>query len=190
MPPARRLILVKHSLPALEPDVSAAGWHLSAEGQRRCASLAAHLAPYLPATLVASQEPKAQETAALVAVRLGLPWTSVPGLHEHDRTGVGWMQEGEFEARVADFFTRPAERVFGQETAAEALARFQIAVTSVLAQPPAGTVIIVAHGTVITLFVAACAGVDPYPFWRQLGLPSFVVLSLPDLALVTTVTEV
>jgi broad specificity phosphatase PhoE len=190
MLPARRLILVKHSQPALEPGVPAAQWHLSAEGARRCGPLAEQLAPYAPTTLVASVEPKAQETAALVAARLHLPWTTAPGLHEHDRTGVGWLPEGELERRVAAFFARPAARIFGQETAAEALARFQTAVTDVLRAAPAGTVGIVAHGTVITLFVAACAGVAPFPFWQRLGLPAFVVLTVPDLVLVATMERV
>jgi broad specificity phosphatase PhoE len=114
----------------------------------------------------------------------------VPGLHEHDRTGVGWLPEGALDQRVAAFFARPTECVFGQETAAAALARFQAAVAGVLARHPDGTVAIVAHGTVITLFIAACAGVDPFPFWQRLGLPSFVVLTRPDLTVVTAVEQV
>ncbi len=41
---------------------------------------------------------------------------------------------------------------------------------------------VVAHGTVITLFVARRAGLEPFPFWKRLGLPAFVALSLPDYA--------
>jgi broad specificity phosphatase PhoE len=190
MLPARTLILVKHSQPALEPGVPAAQWHLSPEGRRRCGPLAEALTAYTPAGLVASREPKAQETAALVAARLDLPWRTAPDLHEHDRTGVGWLPEGELDRRVAAFFARPRDLVFGQETAAAALARFRAAVLDVLGASPEGTVVIVAHGTVITLFVAAGAGIDPFPFWQRLGLPSFVVLTLPDLTLVTTVAQV
>ena len=190
MLPARTLILVKHSQPALEPDVPAAQWHLSAEGERRCGPLADRLAAYAPATLVASTEPKAQETAALVAARLGLPWRTAPGLHEHDRAGVGWLPEGALEQRVAAFFAQADALVFGQETAAVARLRFQAAVADVLAQTPQGTVVIVAHGTVITLFTAAHTGLPPLPLWHRLGLPSFVVLTVPDLRLVTMVERV
>ncbi len=190
MLPARTLILVKHSQPALEPDVPAAQWHLSVEGERRCGPLADALAAYAPATLVASTEPKAQETAALVAARLDLPWRTAPGLHEHDRTGVGWLPEGALDERVAAFFAQPDTLVFGQETAAAARLRFQAAVADVLAQTPHGTVVIVAHGTVITLFTASHAGLPPFSLWQRLGLPAFVVFSLPDLALVTVVEGV
>jgi broad specificity phosphatase PhoE len=190
MLPARSLILVKHSQPALEPDVPAAQWHLSAEGERRCGPLADALAPYAPATLVASTEPKAQETTALIAARLNLSWRAAPGLHEHDRAGVGWLPQGELEQQIAAFFAQPDELVFGQETAAAARLRFQAAVADVLAQTGQGTVVIVAHGTVITLFTAAHTGLPPLPLWHRLGLPSFVVLTVPDLRLVTMVEQV
>jgi hypothetical protein len=36
----------------------------------------------------------------------------------------------------------------------------------------------VVHGTVITLFVAQVALIEPFEFWQQLGLPSFVVIDL------------
>ncbi len=44
------------------------------------------------------------------------------------------------------------------------------------AVPAADDVIIVSHGTVISLFVAAHAGTDGLALWKALGLPSFVVL--------------
>ena len=44
-------------------------------------------------------------------------------------------------------------------------------------------VIVVCHGTVISLFVAEQESTDPLLLWAKLGLPSFVVLSRPDLRL-------
>ncbi len=40
--------------------------------------------------------------------------------------------------------------------------------------------IVVTHGTVMTLYAAGVAGVEPKRLWRRLGTPSFVVLGLPD----------
>jgi hypothetical protein len=40
------------------------------------------------------------------------------------------------------------------------------------------------------LFVALSAGVEPFPLWSRLGLPSFVVLSLPEMELVSIVEGV
>ena len=113
-----------------------------------------------------------------------------PGLHEHDRRGVPYLDGATFEASVERFFARPDDLVFGNETAAQAGERFAAAVERALAQHPSGDVGVVAHGTVVSLFVARHAGVDPFALWRRLGLPSFVVFSLPDLRLLTTVENI
>jgi broad specificity phosphatase PhoE len=186
----RQLILVKHSLPEIVPEVSAAQWRLSEAGRRRCAPLAERLAHYCPAVIVASAEPKAHETAQIVAECLGLPCATAEGLHEHDRSNVAWSIADEFEASIEQFFARPAALVLGRETADQARKRFTRAVNGVLETYPAGNLAIVAHGTVIALFVATYTGLDPYLFWRRLGLPSFVVLALPDLEIVETVEQV
>jgi hypothetical protein len=48
----------------------------------------------------------------------------------------------------------------------------------------------VAHGTLISLYVARAAGVEPVPLWQRLGLPAFVVLALPARSLVAVVESV
>jgi broad specificity phosphatase PhoE len=180
----RHLILVKHSLPEIFPDVPAAQWQLSDEGRRRCAALAERLRPYQPVALVASREPKATETGALVASALDTPFATAEGLHEHDRSNVGWASSEDFAAAVERFFARPSELVMGRETADAARERFARAVEQVLAEHPTGNLAIVAHGTVITLLVAAHNPIEPFPLWQRLGLPSFVALALPGMALV------
>ena len=187
----RMLILVKHSLPEIVREAPASRWRLSAEGRARCAPLARALAPYGPDRFVASAQPKARETAEIVAGLLDKPISTAEGLHEHDRDNVPYFETtGEFEAAVAALFAAPDTLVFGRETADEARARFTAAVEATLARYPRDNVAIVAHGTVIALFVAACADIAPDLLWRRLGLPSFVVLSLPERSLLTTVAHV
>jgi broad specificity phosphatase PhoE len=53
------LILVRHSLPEMVAGVDAREWRLSDEGRERCIALAKRLAPYQPARLISSDEPKA-----------------------------------------------------------------------------------------------------------------------------------
>jgi broad specificity phosphatase PhoE len=112
------------------------------------------------------------------------------GLHEHDRSLVGWLARGEFEAAIARLFERPGGLVLGSETADQAHARFVGAVAGVIERYPEETVAVVAHGTVIALFVARAAGLEPFGLWKRLGLPSFVVLSRPTLELLAIVEEV
>jgi hypothetical protein len=49
---------------------------------------------------------------------------------------------------------------------------------------------VIAHGTVITLFVAYYMGLPALPLWQRLGLPSFVVLTLPGCGLAEVVEDV
>jgi hypothetical protein len=42
------------------------------------------------------------------------------------------------------------------------------------------------HGTVMTLFVAEVAGVEPFAFWKRQEMPFAVTLTLPELALAGT----
>ncbi len=186
-----KLILVRHALPATDPCVAAAQWPLSETGRARCAALAEALRTYLPAALYASREAKAAETASLVARALGTRFAPWPGLHEQARSNVDWLSDAEFQTQIEGLFARPAEVVFGNESADAAHARFAAAVAALVSAAPAGNLIVFTHGTVLTLFVArANAGVAPLDFWRRLGLPAVVVLDRDTLALETVLEKV
>jgi broad specificity phosphatase PhoE len=186
----RRLLLIKHSLPEPIAGLDAHHWRLSEAGRDRCIALANRLTRYAPTIIVTSQEPKARETADIVGRALGLSVESAPDLQEHDRTGVPWLGQEQFETSVRAFFDHPDERVFGRETADQAAARFSGAVDAIVARRRAGTIAIVSHGTVISLYVAAKTGDDPITLWQRLGLPSLVVLALPSRRLIEVVDSV
>ncbi len=160
---------------------------MSAEGRARCAGLADRLAPFRPERITSSVEPKARETAELVAARLGIPARTAPDLHEHDRSDTGFLGAEAFDAAVARFFAQPEVLVLGLETAAAAARRFDRAVTAVTAESTDETCVIVAHGTVISLFAASRAGIEPLVLWRELSLPSFVAFGWPGGAIESVV---
>lgn len=151
-------------------------WRLSAEGRVRSGVLAERIRPLDPDALYSSPEPKAFETAEVVGAALDLKVTVIGDLREHDRVGVPFFTEpGEFEEQVRRLFAFPDERVFGNESAAKALARFRHGIARVLLfgdREP----ILVTHGTVMSLYIAARAGVDAARLWRQLSMPCYVVL--------------
>lgn len=185
------LLLVKHSLPDIDPGVAAHHWRLADEGRRRCTALAELLSAYHPTVVVSSTEPKAAETAAIVAANLSIPLETEADLHEHDRSNVAHLSQEAFQHAVARLFAQPGELVFGNETAAQAQRRFEGAIDRLLARHPGKTVAVVTHGTVISLFVAArCSGVDGYALWKQLGLPACVILALPDFALEAVISGI
>jgi broad specificity phosphatase PhoE len=162
----------------MDPSMPAHQWKLGAVGIAGAKELARSLSAYSPTKVVASLEPKARETGAIVAGRLGVPFATALGLHEHDRRTVGFLGTDEFAARMRDLFARPEAVAFGNESAAAALARFATAVDRIVDEQT-GNIVIVSHGTVIALFVGARADVDAAALWARLGLPSYVALEVP-----------
>jgi broad specificity phosphatase PhoE len=171
-----KLALIKHSLPDVRPGAPPSSWPLSVEGRRRCQPLAMRLRPLELDRVFASREPKATETGRLLADALGLPFEVREGLHEHEREREPFAPADEFGSRMRRLFERPNERVYGDESAQQALTRFSRAVDAAVAETPDQDLAIVAHGTVISLFSASRAAVDGFGLWQRLGLPSYVVL--------------
>jgi broad specificity phosphatase PhoE len=165
------VLLVRHSLPEVDRSIPAAAWRLSAEGRARCEALAERVAAYEPELVVASPEPKARETAELLARSLGLEVRESPDLREQERRTVGWLDRDDLEAAIRRLFAEPEPVVFGEESAAAALGRFSRAVEEL-----GDRAVVVSHGTVISLYVAAQTGQDPFELWRSLELPDLVVV--------------
>jgi broad specificity phosphatase PhoE len=174
---SRRLILIKHAAPLVDPNKSSETWRLSEKGRASCGPLAEALRSYDLSVLVASEEPKAKETAEEVGRLLNVSAETAPGLHEHDRSNVPHMRSGEFISHVELMFRKPLERVLGRESAEEARQRFEKAVDAVMARHPSGNIGIVTHGTVIALFASDHSGNQGFALWREMGLPSFLVVS-------------
>jgi broad specificity phosphatase PhoE len=163
------LLLVRHSAPQHDAAIPYELWRLSDEGRARCVALARRLVPFAPTRLVSSSEPKARETAELIAPALGLAVELDDRLRETARRTVGWLAREELDARVAELFARPDEIVFGEESATSALARFEAVVAALPAEA-----LVVTHGTILSLYVAARTGRDGYDLWRSLHLPDLV----------------
>lgn len=176
----RKLILIKHARPQVVDGVASHEWNLSEEGRSACNALAELVRQHDPAVIITSDEPKAQETGRLVADALAKPLETAPGLQEHDRSNVPMMRSSEFLSALALFFKEPNRRVLGRETADEAAGRFAQAIEAVLARHPEGNVAVVTHGTVLALFASENGAGDPFLLYRQLGLPSLLVFSVPD----------
>ena len=179
----RKLILVRHAAPAQDRTLPAREWPLSPAGQADAERLAELLAPYAPATIIASDELKAQQTAQPLADRLGLTVEIMPSLHEHERRTANYLGDEVFQTTMTRFFAEPDTLVFGEETAHQALARFTAAVADALACHPRGTIALFTHGTVMSLFVAAHSDHEPMAFWYHLNLPAWAVFAIPAFTL-------
>lgn len=178
-----RLILVKHSQPEIIAGRPPSQWCLSAEGRRRCLTLASRLAAYHPARVITSPEKRAYETAQRVSQKLGVPLLVNDRLYEHRRDTVPYLPEKQFRQAIQSMMQKPEVRVFGEESAAESLARFSNAIWRLLERYPSQTLAVVSHGTVIALFAAACCHLEPFELWNRLGMPSFLVLRTPEMVM-------
>lgn len=176
----RKLILVKHSVPILNGEVPSNEWVLSEVGKNNCKKLSKMLAKYETNYIFSSNEPKAIETAKLVAGILNKDVKIELGLHEHERTNEKLLSSELFISKMKEFFTKQDELIFGEETAIQAQKRFFNAVKEITNKYQEENIIIVTHGTVITLFISMFNKINSYEVWSSLELPSYVELSIPN----------
>lgn len=170
-----RLILVRHAEPAIDPEVPAAQWPLSAQGRAQALALAAHPALADARAVYASTEPKARGTAAPLAARLGVPLRAAPGLGEQQRPVLPWTGPADRQRLIAAMFAQPEAAVTGCEPIARAQRRI---VTCIAALRRAGDdLVLVSHGTVLHLYLAWLRGVPPNATtWARIGIPDLAVV--------------
>ncbi len=68
--------------------------------------------------------------------------------------------------------------------------RFTAALDMALASVAERSIAVVAHGTVISLYVANRFGLDGFALWYRLGLPAFVVTDAPNHAAPVVVDQI
>lgn len=169
---APALILVRHGRPAIDPDTPPNTWPLCPEGAENCNKLAERIVAYKPTAVVSSPEPKAQQTAEILAAKLGLNVEVDAGLHEHKRQHMSFGSEAEFRARIAKVFADPKTPSPGGESAHEAAQRLAKA----LANHEGAPLLAVTHGTVLSYYLAERLGLDAHDLWRSLHMPDAFVL--------------
>jgi broad specificity phosphatase PhoE len=174
----RQLTLVRHSLPEIKKDLPAREWKLSEEGKARAGRLANVLKSHDFDFIAASHEPRAVETAQILAEQFGVKPQVIAGLHEHERKNTPYLSKPDFEEAVRDFFDKPNIPVLGDETADQAHERFSRVVHSILSENKNSRIAVVAHGSVISLFVSRLTGKPGCNIWSELGLPCFMVLDM------------
>jgi broad specificity phosphatase PhoE len=178
------LILVKHSLPEIEEDRAASEWKLSEEGRLQAHKLAGLLEAFHPEVIVSSPESKTKETSEIISKRLQMEILVVQDLHEHDRSNVPYLSQAMFQASMREFFQKSGDLVFGRETADQAHARFYQALHGILNEYKNKTLVLVTHGTVISLFVSRLTGSSDFELWKRMGLPSYIAIDLQSNTLI------
>jgi broad specificity phosphatase PhoE len=184
------LVFVRHARPVVEPGVPSSSWKLGEEGLAGAARLAPALVGLGIDLVVSSVEPKAVDTARVLAEVLDVPWQTGHDLHEHERPGGGGLPEAEFQASMRRFFDSPSTLVFGAETADVAFARVSGAVDALVRVHRGKRLCVVTHGTVLSLLLGRRYGVDAQATWRALGMPAMVVVDQRTRTVVDVVRSV
>jgi len=160
------LILVRHAMPEVVQGVSSKLWRLTESAREDCVLLAHALPAGIAPIIGSSEEPKAQETAAVIALRRGYEVVSDPGFGEVDRPEIWDRDYREVAANYLAGTTEP-----DWEPQESVVARFGAAAERLRNRQPDGDLVVATHGLAMSLFLASIAEVDIVPFWRSLTFP-------------------
>jgi broad specificity phosphatase PhoE len=182
-----RLILVRHSISKPQAHQSAHTWNLTDAGRLLCARLADKLRPFPITQVMSSDEPKAIDTARSLMVHLDMEASTVSvdsGLCETARSTAPYFEDvAEFKRAIQSAMDAPDELRFGEETFYDALSRFRHTVDAIVKQAPDETIVLVSHGTILSLYLSHVSGLSAYTLWELLDMPAYAVLTLPDMRL-------
>ena len=164
--------LIRHAKPEIDTTLPASEWRLSHQGKLDALKFAKDSLPNEIDLLISSFEPKAIETAQIMASERSIQAVIAGGLQEHARENIPYFPNPEhFQRHIKDLFAQPDECVFGTESATQALSRIQEAISTLLKKYPNKTVGFVTHGTVLSLLSGLVNKTDSFKIWRKLTLP-------------------
>ncbi len=155
----RRVHFLTHPEIALDPAVPITKWPLSERGVKRLRQSLPDPCFHAIRAVYSSAERKATETAEIVTAPLGLGYEIHSGLGENDRSSTGYLPRAAFERTADQFFAEPNERARGWARAIDEQARIVGAARRISMTAEAdGTTLIVSHGAVGALLMAALIG--------------------------------
>lgn len=176
---------ITHPNVAIDPSTPVPEWGLSDEGRRRAHAMFDQ--PWITsiARIVSSTEPKAVETAEILATHLALSVEARPGIGENDRSATGFAPPEEFEALADAFFADPHTSIRGWERAIDAQQRIAEGLEDLLTTDEHGRdIAVIGHGGVGTLWYCHLAGVPINRGHDQPGQGHYYTVDLTSRAVV------
>jgi len=146
------LILLRHAEPQIQIELAPSQWGLSSDGKSQAVKLALSGVFNDVDVFISSTEPKAFQTAALVALRQKKTVDRNPLFNELNRDGGFYLTSSQYKIAVHTVLKDNSYKIDGWETATGALNRFKRGIEDVLAKYDSQRVLITTHGIVLTLF--------------------------------------
>jgi broad specificity phosphatase PhoE len=172
-----RLYLVRHAEVVVDPAKPAHEWTLSEEGMADAARLAEARSWQGLSVVATSEEPKARETGRPIAAAAGVDRVTRADLGEV-RRGESWVVGAcRYITLVERYFAEPEQPPLGWEPAAVAQTRVVRCAEDLLAEA-AGSVSVVSHGLLLSLYVASLSGrsAPALEEWKSIPLPGVAVV--------------
>jgi 2,3-bisphosphoglycerate-dependent phosphoglycerate mutase len=169
-----KLYVIRHSLVAVDPKVPPVEWNLSEEGKIRTVELIEGEQWDDLACIYHSPEPKAEQTAAIIARRFGVRTAVCDDLREL-HADVGFLPGEQFQERVGAYLDGRQDPCF--EDYEQATKRIVHCVEEIVTEAGDRSVAIVSHGRILTALFSAIRG-------ERLGRAGWQSIGLPDLSVV------
>ncbi|GEM_PF-1254420 len=170
------LILVKHAMPAVVDSLVPHEWKLDESGQAQAVKFSQFLKNNfdLDKIIYSSDEPKALQTAEIIADTCKCKVQSTNELREIDREQASLMEKSENTKKV---FEKVDEAICGKESAVQALERFEKGIKTILEIGMEEERVVVTHGAVMSLFLAKYnKEMSAFDYWEKLEWPSYAVV--------------
>jgi broad specificity phosphatase PhoE len=165
------LVFLRHAETKKDKNIRVSQWILTESGKKSAEDLAESGIFDDVDVIISSGEEKAYLTAKPFADRLGKKIVRVPELNELNRDKGEMMSKEEYDQMKVKIFEDLDYTDHGWETARHALNRFKQAVDKIDEQYENKKILIVAHGTVMTLYFAYLQNKldDIFSRWKGLG---------------------
>lgn len=164
------IALVRHGATSIDPETPPHLWKLSNEGRDAVGELAKQLEGWRASAVVCSPEPKARETAQLIAAHDNIRIDE--DLREQGLGQIPFLSAEAFDKAITQFFDTPDVAVLGSESASAAAQRMDRTLRRIERAPA----IVVSHGRIISAYVSALLGVHGLEIWRALKMPDVLLV--------------
>jgi 2,3-bisphosphoglycerate-dependent phosphoglycerate mutase len=169
------LYLIRHAASAPTPDLDTADYPLSPEGRAQAEALVPGLSRLGLTRVVSSPWPRARDTVAPFAARVGLPIEEDADLRER-RIANRWLPD--FQAFVRASWEDLDLAEPGCESGREARARMTAALLRIAAASPGEVVAVATHGQVLAHALAWADEDAGFATWEALAFPDLRKLVL------------
>jgi len=180
-----QVFFITHPEVIIDPTIPVPEWELSEVGKLRTQEFVEkNILPEKVAAIFSSIEKKAEQTANIIAKKFYLTPKLCPELGEIDRSSTGYVPLNEHNYIVREWFNHPTVSIKGWETAERVQKRAVNHLITMIAQFEEDTIVVVSHGGIGAVTLAALLYQDISLRYEQPQLGSYFVFDSKEVKVV------